>query len=154
MNYEKIYSDMEFGLNSEIEFLDYLNKTFDNQYDNYESNNKYAEFDFKRKDNNVFIELKSRRITSDKFKTVMLAKNKIDQSKKLLKKYPQSQIFHIFKFLDRTICIEYCDEDDWDSKYDYKMGGRNDRGSPERKPYYFIPKDDFFDIEDFELYIN
>ena len=83
-------------------------------------------------DDDVLIELKSRRNTYNKYPTTMISKSKIDYMMKSGKKS-----ICLFNFLDGVKEIEITPE--IISQFELKKGGRFDRGRPELNQYYYIP---------------
>ena len=92
-----------------------------------------AIFDYYSEESKIYLELKSRRNTKNKYPTTMVGYNKIVEANKLIR--DGYTIFFAFQFTDKLCFYKYTDENEnWIQK-----GGRVDRGRPEIKKYYFIP---------------
>ena len=93
----KKYSDLVFGKLKEIEIKQILEQYFNTTL---QTSSKYNLIDFQNED--LYIELKSRRNTYSKFDTTIIGKNKIDYAKSLNKK-----VIFVFNFIDGLYYIEY-----------------------------------------------
>jgi len=91
---------------------------------------KYNGMDFHDKQTNTYYEIKARRIKHSTFKTTMIGYDKIRYAKKL-----NTDVYFIFIFDDGDYYYKYNSND----TYLTSIGGRNDRGCEEYKPYYYIP---------------
>ena len=86
--------------------------------------------DYYSKSRNTYYEIKSRRNKYNQYPTTMIGKNKIDYANTI----PENVRF-IFSFTDGNYFYQYNKND----KFELAKGGRNDRGKPEYKQYYYIP---------------
>ena len=93
---------------------------------------EYSIFDLRDEKNKIFVEVKKRNNTKDKYPTTMVGENKFDKAKKY---YDEGyKILFCFVFTDGIYYYEFCDE-----KLEKKLGGRRDRDRPEFKNYIYIP---------------
>lgn len=125
---ERRLKDLEYGTKKEVELLSTFKKIFN--CDNLELAPKNYEFDYIN--NKLQIELKSRFNEYKKYPTTMIGKNKISFADKNNK-----ETFFCFNFTDGLYYIKY-DKEKFKS-YEEKIGGRQDRGKFEYKPYIYIP---------------
>jgi hypothetical protein len=89
--------DLDFGKLKEIE----IKQTFEQYFKTtLQTTSKYNLIDFQNED--LYIELKSRRNTYSKFDTTIIGSNKIDYAKSLNKK-----VIFVFNFIDGLFFIEY-----------------------------------------------
>ena len=95
----KKYLDLQFGKNKEIEIHKMLECYFTTTL---QISSKYGLMDFYNDD--IYIELKSRRNTYNKYNTTIIGSNKIDYVKTLNKKS-----YFVFYFIDGLFLIEYSD---------------------------------------------
>ena len=93
----KKYSDLVFGKLKENEIKEILEQYFNTTL---QTTSKYNLIDFQNED--LYIELKSRRNTYSKFDSTIIGKNKIDYAKSLNKK-----VIFVFNFIDGLYYIEY-----------------------------------------------
>jgi hypothetical protein len=93
----KKYSDLVFGKLKEVEIKEILEQYFNTTL---QTSSKYNLIDFYNDD--IYIELKSRRNTYSKFDTTIIGSNKIDYAKSLNKK-----VIFVFNFIDGLYFIEY-----------------------------------------------
>ena len=122
----KKYSDLVFGKLKENEIKEILEQYFNTTL---QQTSKYGLIDFYNDD--LYIELKSRRNTYSKFNTTIIGSNKIDYVKTLNKK----SLF-VFNFIDGLYYIEYSplfDSFDICEEYIYRDGKK------ELKTNYHIP---------------
>ena len=89
--------DLDFGKLKEIEIKQILEQYFNTTL---QTTSKYNLIDFYNDD--IYIELKSRRNTYNKFNTTIIGSNKIDYVKTLNKK-----CYFVFNYLDGLYFIEY-----------------------------------------------
>ena len=122
----KKVNDYNFGINKEIQLLptirDYLK---DNTIYKLENSNA---FDFKG--DNKYIELKSRRIKINQYRSTMIGLNKIEKASTL-----DEYVYFFFSFEDGLFYWLY----DKDYELEIRQGGRWDRGKAEIKFYAFLP---------------
>lgn len=119
--------DLDFGFKAED---DLFSRIKDKYGENICKTEKNCRVDYC--DDDVLIELKSRRNTYNKYPTTMISKSKIDYMMKSGKKS-----ICLFNFLDGVKEIEITPE--IISQFQLKKGGRFDRGRPELNQYYYIP---------------
>ena len=93
----KKYTDLVFGKLKENEIKEILEQYFNTTL---QTTSKYNLIDFQNED--LYIELKSRRNTYSKFDTTIIGSNKIDYAKSLNKK-----VIFVFNFIDGLYYIEY-----------------------------------------------
>ena len=126
---DKLQNDLNFGYACEKSLLKNIKDRFGCDIRKIEEN--YSLFDYTN-DKNIFIELKSRRVSKNQYPTTMVGYNKI----KMCEKNPTNTYFFVFNFTDGAYFWEY--------KPDIALidkGGRCDRGRSEIKNYAFIPVD-------------
>ena len=122
----KKYSDLVFGKLKEIEIKEILEQYFNTKLN---TSSKYNLIDFYNDD--IYIELKSRRNTYQKYNTTIIGSNKIDYVKTLNKK-----CYFVFCYLDGLYYIEYSnifDSFDLCEEYIYRDNKK------ELKTNYHIP---------------
>lgn len=85
--------------------------------------------DFKCDD--IYFEVKSRRCKHNTYDTTMIGYNKIQW----IIKNNIKDVYFIFVFTDGDYYYKYDPKDN----FEINLGGRNDRGKPEYKNYYYIP---------------
>ena len=125
MNEKKI-ADLSFGQDNEIRVHQRLERLFGPL----QTTEQMDEFDFK---NDTFIiELKSRRVTKDKYPSTMVGENKVIKGFEY--QVAGKRVFFAFDFVD-CLCLWELNRDE----YHVKHGGRWDRGKPEIKSYCYIP---------------
>ena len=113
--------DIAFGKRNEDEKLnmleDFLETTLQHQ-------GSYAVLDFMNPTKSVFVELKSRRVSSDRYDTALIGLNKI----KLMSETSDIEYHIVYKYLDGVFTIKYNKEqfDKYEVRYDYKRGNRSD----------------------------
>jgi len=120
--------DINFGDKKENEILEILRLNFDNTL---KKTSNFFIFDFKS--DNIYIELKSRRISKNKFNDTMIGKNKLDYAKE-----SDKIIYFVFYFTDGLYYWKYNKEDIDNNNITFREGGRKDRGCDELKNYGFI----------------
>ncbi len=123
----KKYSDLVFGKLKEIEIKEILEGYFNTTL---QTTSKYNLIDFQNDD--IYIELKSRRNTYSKYNSTIIGSNKIEYAKSLNKK----KCYFVFNFLDGLYYIEYSnifDSFDLCEEYIYRDGRK------EMKINYHIP---------------
>jgi hypothetical protein len=121
--------DLKFGLVSEEKELERLKKFFDKPQLK-KVKEKYFVFDFACED--LYVELKSRRSTHDKYPDTMVGKNKIDYAK-----HTTRPVCFVFSFTDGLYYWKY-NESDIGENVTFRKGGRFDRGRAEVSDYAYI----------------
>ena len=122
-------NDISFGLSQEEKLLPVLKNVFSK--DLIPTPNHYNLFDFIDINNNVYVELKSRRVRSDQYLDTMISLKKIQFAKENLDK----TFYFVFNFLDQILFWKYNANDN----INYRIGGRVDRNKSELQEYAFIP---------------
>ena len=123
---DKIIQDLSFGKDNEIRVRGRLERLFGPL----ETTDANDEFDFKN--DSFYIELKTRRVTKDKYPSTMVGENKV--IKGFEHQIAGKRVFFVFDFVD-CMCLWELNRDE----YRVKHGGRWDRGRPEIKSYCYIP---------------
>jgi hypothetical protein len=118
--------DYSFGVQKEVELLPILRKFFSD--DTIIQLDRHNIFDYKG--DNKYIELKSRNNSYNKYPTTMIGYNKIKKALEV-----DEEVYFVFNFTDAIYYYQF----DRDKELEIKQAGRNDRGRPEIKDYYFIP---------------
>ena len=131
MKPELFRKDYDFGIKAENLLLQKFCDTFGKVE---KSTNKSTPYDYEGE--NLFIELKTRRNTKDKYDTTMIGKNKIDWACDMIRKIPETKVYFCFCFTDGVYYWEYKERNLEDLSF--ANGGRYDRGRPEIKEYCFI----------------
>ena len=122
----KKYSDLVFGKLKEVEIKEILEQYFNTTL---QTSSKYNLIDFYNDD--IYIELKSRRNAYQKYNTTIIGSNKIDYAKSLNKK-----VIFVFNFIDGLFFIEYSNIfDSFDLCEEYILRD----GKKELKTNYHIP---------------
>ena len=128
---ETSMDDAEIGYQSEINHYELLKEFFKDK-DLKMSTNTYSLFDYFSE--KTLIELKTRKICKDYYKTTIIGINKITYAKKHHKTF---NIYFVFKFSDGLYYIKY-DMEIFD-KFQSEYKARQDRGKYENKKYCLIP---------------
>ena len=120
--------DYNFGVENENKILETLSK----KYNNLSLTSKYCLYDFMN--NETLIELKSRRIKHNDYKTAMINYKKIEYFLKSSK-----NCYCYFSYLDGLFYFEVNKENV--DKCIIGIGGRDDRGKKERHKILYIPNE-------------
>ncbi len=139
-NYKPIYKrDYNFGINEEEKLKPKLETFF--KLNLTKTKGKYNLFDFIGE--NIYIELKSRKNTKNKYPTTIIGYNKIEKANELIK--DGNKVFFIFNFTDSLDFYEYkgyaCIKN-----YNQKMVSRKDRPGHKGCNYLEIPIKDLLNI--------
>ena len=129
MHCKKREQDLLMGTLNEDYIKDIICSHFKIQYLN--KTTFFHPMDFYCDDN--YFEIKSRRITHDKYDTTMVGYDKIEWIRDNYFKI--DAVYFVFVFTDGDYYYEYNPED----KFETTIGGRWDRGKVEKKLYYYIP---------------
>lgn len=121
------FTEYAFGVKSELDCFDAIKNFID--CDLKRSEKRGATFDFYS--DNSLVELKTRKNNYRTYPTTMVGYNKIEYANK----FPEKNIYFVFKFLDGLYYYKYNKDD----KLDFGLGGRRDRGRDEIKDYCYIP---------------
>ena len=92
--------DLVFGLKTESEVLYYI-QCFFLSYEIEKTTNRFAQFDFKDENDELFFELKSRRFEKNKYTTTIIPSSKIKNIK------DNTNVYFIFNFTDSLSYIKY-----------------------------------------------
>lgn len=125
--------DLEFGEKSEKLNINILSNFFNCNLVNTEGNRN--PFDFVDEEKKVFIELKSRRNTKDKYADTMVGTNKINTGFKHINN--EYKVYFCFQFTDGLYYYQL-DEKTYKKTWE-RAGGRRDRGRFEINQYSYIP---------------
>ena len=120
--------NLKFGEKNEIELLDVFIKHIDPSLCR---TNNYFEMDYES--NKSFVELKSRNCRFSDYADTMIGTNKINFAEKCIK-----NVYFAFKFQDGLYIYKFNKNDIITGEIYFKIGGRTDRGTDERKKYAFI----------------
>ena len=113
MSYQKKQqSDLEFGLNSELEFYKII------KHMGFKRTKIFEQFDYFNPTTKCLIELKTRRISSIDYDTTIIPKSKLDWLKFYPNQHPSTRAFFVVKFTDKTLCLELIE-----TKLKYYTGG-------------------------------
>lgn len=124
---------MKFYNNDDSESVSKVKDLLDTKYStDFKRTKEFSIFDLRDEKNKIFVEVKKRNNTKDKYPTTMVGENKFVKAKKY---YDEGyKILFCFEFTDGIYYYEFCDE-----QLENKIGGRYDRGKPELKKYIYIP---------------
>ena len=131
----KVTTDLSFGRDNEIRVKQRLQRLFGPL----EETDAMDEFDFKN--DNFYIELKTRRVTKNKYHTTMVGENKV--IKGFEHQLAGKRVFFVFDFVD-CMCIWELDRDE----YEVRHGGRTDRGIAEIKSYCYVHTNYLMDVKE------
>tara|TARA_Y100000385_G_C12819477_1_gene519735 strand:- start:200 stop:613 length:414 start_codon:yes stop_codon:yes gene_type:complete len=109
--------DYIYGRHKELQIKKLLPEIYNQKFRDY-GQTQYETFDFISADNNIILELKSRRCNYNKYPTTIVGLNKIDIAKELIEK--GKTVKFLFNFLDGL--YEWCDL----NQYEIAKGGRTD----------------------------
>ena len=126
--------DLKFGFNNEKIILQLL-QSIDKFKDIKKTENHYDTFDFYN--DNVYIELKSRRIHYGQYPDIMISKNKIDEGLEHTKN--GKEVFILWKCLNGTFGWKVNEEEF--SQLRVGSGGTTRRGCDETADCYFVKND-------------
>ena len=124
-----ISKDLHFGLAQEDKVLSILQNKINT---NITKTSQFHAFDYFY--DNVYYELKTRRIKHDTYTDTMVGYNKL----KFAKENPQYKYVFVFNFTDGLYTHNWVE----DKLYNIKISGRSDRGRLELQEYFYINKTD------------
>ena len=133
----KKFADLEFGKEGEMRTQKSLEGLFGPLEDQNETD-KNCLFDFKN--DQVYVEVKRRRVTKAKYPDTMVGENKVVEGFNL--QTAGYRVFFAFDFVDK-LCLWELNRDE----YEVRHGGRCDRGQAEIKSYCYIPIEYLMDIK-------
>jgi len=116
---EEQKKDLEFGDKGELTAHEILNNHFDLEFKHTEP---YHNFDFYYK--NIYVEVKSRRVSSTKFKTLFFSMSKL----KYINKHPDKEYYFLYNLTDGFFLWKFNKE----QMFLKDNCGRTDRGKYER----------------------
>tara|TARA_E500000305_G_C4028521_1_gene243252 strand:+ start:6841 stop:7287 length:447 start_codon:yes stop_codon:yes gene_type:complete len=119
-NNKKFKKDLKYGLTNEFIIKEKIEKIFNIEF---EKTKKYDNFDFYSPKNNIYVELKTRRINHNRYNSMFFSKSKLN----FINKNPNNTFYFIYSCLDGDYFWKY--EKD---KIFMSYGGRTDRGKDER----------------------
>tara|TARA_R110000737_G_C14571731_1_gene484163 strand:- start:1108 stop:1545 length:438 start_codon:yes stop_codon:yes gene_type:complete len=139
-SYQQTYRrDYAFGISAEQLLHPELEEFF--KVDLKKSVGKYNLFDFIGKD--IYIELKSRKNTKEKYPTTIIGCNKIKKAEELIKQ--GNRVIFIFNFTDSLDFWEYTNYD-CIKNYNTRIISRNDRPGHKGSDYLEIPIEDLLNM--------
>lgn len=131
--------DIKYGEQKENDLIDIFKREFNT---NFKKTSKFNEFDYIscpltakrcRGGKKIILELKSRRVKKNTYKTTIIGLNKVNKGLELIKE--GFEVYFVFCFTDGLFRYKLTElNSGW-----IDMGGRTDRGKDERKLYYHIP---------------
>lgn len=121
--------DVCFGVHCESSLFQDIKNRFGN--DIVKSADEFAVYDYGNDD--IFIEVKSRRNTKSRYPDTMIGYNKI----RFFLEHPEKKSYCIFNFTDGAYYVEVNEETIKQCRI--SSGGRRDRGHDEIKQYCFVP---------------
>ena len=133
LSYATLTEDLLMGKNNEKKLLEYLNNLPENKDSQFEVfKNKFETFDFIN-DNGVIAELKSRRVSHNRYKDTMIGNNKMKVCKEKHKDHVKGAEYRFyFLFTDGLYTWKYGDSD-----YEVRKFFHKDKQS--YKDYAYIP---------------
>ena len=142
LNKTKLNNDLMFGLSSEEWIKDKLEK----KYGSLVKLDPFNNFDFYGGVNNIFIEVKTRKMNHDKYPTLMFSKKKLDKG---YEHYLDNgcNITFIWRCYDGVYTWDYITGETVASNYEIKMSGRKDRGTHEIEECVHIKTGDLYELE-------
>ena len=120
--------DYQFGIEKEISQKQFLQEHFDCIL---QKGPHYAWYDFTTEANDIYIELKNRRVSKETYPSTMVGYDKIE---KMLKYGLEEKTWFVIGFKDGSLYKWKYDPD----QFYVEQGGRCDRGRGEFKPYAYI----------------
>lgn len=126
--------DLKFGKKNENNTIDIFNKFFGGTFN--KTVDKWDPFDFLNKEECIYIELKTRRNTKNKYPTTMVGYNKIIDGLKHIEN--GFSVYFCFKFTDGLYYYKLPLDGGLNDKCVKDIGGRCDRGRAEYKDYFYI----------------
>ena len=133
---KNIKKDLQFGLEAEDKVLSILQNKINT---NITKTSQFHLFDYLDSSNNIYYELKTRRIKHDTHPDTMVGYNKL----KFAKNNPQYKYVFVFNFTDGLFSHNWIE----DKLYNMKISGRCDRGRLELQEYFYINKKDLLLID-------
>ena len=124
-----ISTDLQFGLEAEDKVLTILQNKINT---NITKTPQFHPYDYFY--DNVYYELKTRRVKHDTYPNTMVGYNKL----KFAKNNPQYKYVFVFNFTDGLYSHNWIE----DKLYNIKISGRSDRGRLELQEYFYINKKD------------
>lgn len=94
--------DLKFGLNEEVVYKPLLEKWVGGSINKLDNMNL---FDFEVENQKIFLELKSRRITHNKYSTAFIGQNKVNYAVEKLKE--GYEVFFIFNYVDGLFYVKF-----------------------------------------------
>ena len=125
-DYKKQQRDLNFGFKSENDIHNILEEQFGKllRTEKNPEMGKYYEFDKYNED--YFIEIKTRRIRHDQYKSLFFGENKLIKGDQILKRQPNIRIFYLWRCNDGIFGWEHRS-----SEFNICKRGRYDRGCEE-----------------------
>jgi hypothetical protein len=123
-------NDYTFGLSSEEEVINILSDFFNTKLK--KDDDQFALFDFHNDDKTIFVELKTRRIEHDTYKTIMIGANKVQYAKQrttipISIESPTPSFNFCFRFTNGIYYVPYIeDEFNLYERKPFQRYGRND----------------------------
>ena len=118
--------DLNFGFKSEEEIHSILEELFGNLLRSKKNPEMGGYYEFDKYNEDIFIEVKTRRINHNQYPTLFFGENKLIKGDELLKKCPHLRIFYLWRCNDGIYGWEHRS-----SEYDVCKRGRCDRGKDE-----------------------
>jgi len=116
--------DLRFGNSEEERIHKDLEKVFGSLLCTKDKYGRYHEFD--KYNDDIYIEIKSRRIKHDQYDSLFFGENKFKKGKKLMSENPELKIFYVWNCLDGLYGWEHDS-----TPYQVETRGRCDRGKNE-----------------------
>ena len=141
-SWKSLKGDIAFGKKKEDEVKPILEEKFNCEL---QQGSKYATIDFFNQDKSIYIELKSRRNTYNKYPTTLLTSNKI----KKIQDNTTTEYYFVFNFTDGLYYIKY-DKTVFD-EIECGTFQRFHRQDKDEKPveHYYIPIEKLTPLSDF-----
>ena len=132
-------NDIKYGLSMEGNLINKFNGFFDTELSKYDD--KYSVFDFHNEEDNISVELKSRKENSNHYyfrNDIMIGENKVREAVELVVLHNKN-VYLCFSFKDGVVLYYKVNENSL-NECNIRMGGRCDRGWDERKNTCFVPR--------------
>jgi hypothetical protein len=144
-NNSKAKKDRKLGRKKESRFEDWLKRVRWFPDKDFDRTKGWNEMDYVDKENEIYIELKGRRVNKYDYETTMIGHNKYIKARKLM--LQGKKVYFFFSFRDR-LCF-YKVPMLLPAAVEIRDGGTHLRGCSEIKKHLFIPVGMLYDVEDF-----
>ena len=144
-NSSKAKKDRKLGRKKESRFEEWLKRTRWFPDKDFDRTKGWNEMDYVDKEDEIYLELKGRRVNKYDYETTMIGHNKYIKARKLMLK--GKKVYFFFSFRDR-LCF-YKVPMMLPASVEIRNGGTYLRGCSEIKKHLFIPTGLLYDVNDF-----